>query len=281
MAEAVTGNQRPLFGLGDKSDILYNTLAFGCKKAGIPILARDKLESLCEEMNLEEMARASQFICREVVLDVNWHRFDCGVLIANLNQSPVVCYPTNGKYRVFNQTTGEDKPLNKVLLGQLEPKAWTLRRTLPKQKVGKKEIFHFVKKSFHKRDIISLTLLGIISTLIGVLQPKLNQLIYDEYQREIRNMYKRQKDLIDIRIVADKDSLIEYLTTNWVDEVYIDSIVLDRMSQDMINEIMGMGITVHFALDQIENVEARHKHVEWVCGSLVIPYSEVHLPGIG
>ena len=181
MAEAVTGNQRPLFGLGDKSDILYNTLAFGCKKAGIPILARDKLESLCEEMNLEEMARASQFICREVVLDVNWHRFDCGVLIANLNQSPVVCYPTNGKYRVFNQTTGEDKPLNKVLLGQLEPKAWTLRRTLPKQKVGKKEIFHFVKKSFHKRDIISLALLGIISTLIGVLQPKLNQLIYDEY----------------------------------------------------------------------------------------------------
>ena len=96
---------------------------------------------------------------------------------------------------------------------------------------------------------------------------------FDEYQREIRNMYKRQKDLIDIRIVADKDSLIEYLTTNWVDEVYIDSTVLDRMSQDMINEIMGMGITVHFALDQIENVEARHKHVEWVCGSLVITAS--------
>ena len=96
---------------------------------------------------------------------------------------------------------------------------------------------------------------------------------YDDYKRELKSMYKRQKDLINIKIVADQDSLIEYLTTNWVDEIYIDSVVLDRMSQDLINEIMGMGITVHFALDQIENVEARHKHVEWVCGSLVITAS--------
>lgn len=181
MAEAVTGSRGSGFGLGDSSDILYSTLAFGCSKAGITLLARDKLEALCQEMSLEEMARASQFICREVVLDVNWQKFDCGVLIAYIGETPVVCYPTSGKYHVFNQATGEDKPLTKALLGKLEPKAFVLRRTLPKQKLGKKEIVQFVKKSFHRRDVISLAVLGVLSTLIGVLQPKLNQLIYDEY----------------------------------------------------------------------------------------------------
>ena len=181
MADAVTGSQGGSIGLGDASDILYNTLAFACKKAGITLMARDKLEELCQEMTLEEMSRASQFICREVVLDVNWQKFDCGVLIGRIGETPVVCYPVNGKYRVFNQTTGEDKPLTKVLLGTLEPKAYAVRRTLPKHKLGKKELIQFVTKSFHKRDVISLIVLGLLTTLIGVLQPKLNQLIYDEY----------------------------------------------------------------------------------------------------
>ena len=181
MADAVTGGQGAGVGLGDQSDILYSTLAFACKKAGITLLDRNKLEPLCQEMTLEEMARASQFICREVVLDVNWQKFDCGVMIAYIGDDPVVCYPRGGKYRVYNQATGEDKPLSKALLGRLEPKARVLRRTLPKQKVGKKEIIQFVKKSFHKRDVISLVIVSLLSTLIGVLQPKLNQLIYDEY----------------------------------------------------------------------------------------------------
>ena len=181
MADAVTGRQGAGAGLGDQSDILYSTLAFACKKAGITLPERHKLEPLCQEMTLDEMARASQFICREVVLDVNWHKFDCGVMITYIGDEPVVCYPRGGKYRVYNQATGEDKPLSKALLGKLEPKARVIRRTLPKQKAGKKEIIQFVKKSFHKRDVISLIVLGLVSTLIGVLQPKLNQLIYDEY----------------------------------------------------------------------------------------------------
>ena len=181
MAEAVSGSQGMSAGLGDQSDILYGTLAFACKKAGISLLERSKLEMLCQEITLPEMARASQFICREVILDINWNKYDCGVMIAYLDQHPVVCYPTGGKYRIYHPDTGEDAILSKTVLGKLEPKAWSLRRTLPKHKLGKKDIISFVRKSFHKRDVVSLIIFGILSTVIGILQPKLNQLIYDDY----------------------------------------------------------------------------------------------------
>ena len=181
IAAAVTGDRVAQFGVGDKSDLLYGTLEFACKKAGTSILSKDKALELCQEFNLPELARVSQVICREVVLDVNWSKYDCGVIIAYLDDSPVVCYSTNGKYRVFNQATGQDKPLSKGLLGRIAPKAWSIRRTLPKHKLDRKDIVRFVKSSFHKRDVVSLTVFGIISTVIGVLEPKLNQLIFDDY----------------------------------------------------------------------------------------------------
>ena len=181
ITDAVGGKRGASFGLGDQTDHLYATLAYACKKANIEILPQKKMEAVCSEMTLEEMARVSQIICREVVLDLNWHKSDCGVLIATLEDHPVVCYPVGGKYRVFDQTTGKDQVLSKELLAKISPKAWSVRRTLPGHALKRKDIISFVKKSFHKRDVISLIILGVITTLIGVLQPKLNQLIYDEY----------------------------------------------------------------------------------------------------
>ncbi|MBQ9252441.1 MAG: NHLP bacteriocin export ABC transporter permease/ATPase subunit [Clostridia bacterium] len=181
IGQAVGGDQNGAFGLGDQADLMYATLAFACKKAKIDLLSKDKLETICSEMTFPEMAQASQLICREVVLDVNWQKFDCGVLIVSVEEHPMVCYPRGGKYRVFDQATGKDVPLTKKLLGQINPKAWSIRRTLPRQSLKRKDIIGFVKKSFYRRDVISLIVLGLITTLIGVLQPKLNQLIYDDY----------------------------------------------------------------------------------------------------
>ena len=45
----------------------------------------------------------------------------------------------------------------------------------------KKDLIAFVRKSFRRKDVVAVVILGLLSTLIGVLQPKLNQLIYDDY----------------------------------------------------------------------------------------------------
>ena len=178
MAEAVQGES---FATGDGTDQLYGILAFAGKQIGVTVPEQNVLEASCEEMTLPEMARVSQLICREVVLDINWQKNDCGVIIAKMDGRTVVLYPVGGKYMVYDPTTGKKERLTKVTLGKVDPKAWSVRRTLPRHALKKKDIIGFVRKSFRARDIVSLTVLGLLVTLIGVLQPKLNQLIYDEY----------------------------------------------------------------------------------------------------
>lgn len=167
---------------GGSEDILYGVMKFACKKCGAELLPKEKVESIATEMTVREIARASHLICRDVVLDVDWFKHDCGVLIVTLKGRLGVCYPTgSGKYRLYDSADGSDKPLSAAALGQLEPNAWSVRRTLPRHKLTKKDIVRFVKISIRTGDVVRLIILGLLCTLIGVLQPKLNQLIYDEY----------------------------------------------------------------------------------------------------
>ena len=81
------------------------------------------------------------------------------------------------------------------------------------------------------------------------------------------------------QVVATRDTLIPYLVNNWVDEVYVDIPAGGEMPVTLINEIMNMGITVHAALSNMEQLEARHKNVEWVCGRATITTSLGYVTG--
>ena len=51
------------------------------------------------------------------------------------------------------------------------------------------------------------------------------------------------------------------------------------MPVELINEIMGMGITVHVAMNEMDQIEARHKNVEWVCGKVTVTTSLGYVSG--
>ena len=80
-------------------------------------------------------------------------------------------------------------------------------------------------------------------------------------------------------VVATRDTLVQYLINSWVDEVYLDIPGGSRMPVDLINEIMGMGITVHVSMNEMDQIEARHKNVEWVCGQVAITTSLGYVSG--
>lgn len=175
---------------------LYKTVYFAAKKCGIQDIAEEeKVLAACgkKELTISDIARASHFICREVTLDIDWHRNDCGVLITFLpaekitdkkekkEKRPLACYLKGSKYLYYDVESGVEKPLTSDTANTLEPKAYSIRRTLPNRTVTAKDIASFVMKGIQRRDIIHLVILSLICTLIGVLLPKLNQLIYDEY----------------------------------------------------------------------------------------------------
>ncbi|MBR2121373.1 MAG: sugar transferase [Lachnospiraceae bacterium] len=97
-----------------------------------------------------------------------------------------------------------------------------------------------------------------------------------EALRELRTQYP---EVETIPIVATADTLVQYLTNNWVDEVYLDVSPKADMPVDLINSLMRMGITIHTALTNLDDIESRHKNVEWICGHLTITTSLGYVTG--
>ncbi len=176
--------------------LLYKTVAFAAKKCGITnVESEEKVIAACgtKDITVQDIARTSHFICREVTLDMDWYKNDCGVIITFLQKEdvsdsnnkktiyPIACYLKGSKYYYFDIAAGEEKPLKKETADAFEGKAFSIRRTLPNKKVSAKEAVSFVWKGIQIRDIVQLVVLSVVCTIIGVLLPKLNQLIYDEY----------------------------------------------------------------------------------------------------
>ena len=95
----------------------------------------------------------------------------------------------------------------------------------------------------------------------------------------LRQLWDEYPDVETIPIVATADTLEQYLTNHWVDEVYLDVPPKTEMPVELINSLMRMGITIHTALTHLDDIESRHKNVEWICGQLTITTSLGYITG--
>ena len=101
----------------------------------------------------------------------------------------------------------------------------------------------------------------------------------EEARQALRSLWEEYPELETIPIVATTDTLEQYLTNNWVDEVYLDVPPKANLPVDLINSLMRMGITIHTSLTNLDEIESRHKNVEWICGHLTITTSLGYITG--
>lgn len=162
---------------------LYRLVAQACRKGNIPIADEEHLIAACgQDFTVPDIARESNFICREVVLDADWYANDCGILIGTMDHEPVACVPKGRTgYQLYQ--SGSDKPvrIDRKTAGMIEPKAFSISRALEQHALTRKDIFRFCRGSVQFGDIFWIVLLGLTVNLIGILLPTLNQMIYDDY----------------------------------------------------------------------------------------------------
>lgn len=161
----------------------HQALQYVCTKLGIAIINADEVVVRCgKNPDITDIARASHFICRQVVLEPDWFHNECGGLICTLDKEIVACVPyKNGKYQVYHSLDGSVQLLTEDIAKQISPRAYSIGRTLPLKSLTKKDVFRFCKKSITAHDLIPAAILALICALIGVLLPTLNQMIYDDY----------------------------------------------------------------------------------------------------
>lgn len=162
---------------------VYRAVAYACARGAIPLPEPERIAASCgRELTVPGIAAAAQFACRSVVLEPDWYRSDCGILLSTLEDSPVACVPLRyGKYQLYNGETQESVPLTEELAHRIHPKAYAICRPLPSRALGKKDLIRFGLKSLRPSDLQLMCLMALLGTLLGVLIPTLNQKIYDEY----------------------------------------------------------------------------------------------------
>lgn len=162
---------------------VFQALQFVCKKTNISLMKADKLAIMCgENAGIHKVCQASNIICRNVILDADWYKNDCGGFIGTMDQEVIACAPDKkGKYLLFRTSDESITPVTADLAKQISPKAYALGRTLPSIPLSRKDVFSFCKKSIHSRDLRPYILLTILCSAIGVLIPMLNRMIYDDY----------------------------------------------------------------------------------------------------
>lgn len=101
----------------------------------------------------------------------------------------------------------------------------------------------------------------------------------DELRNALGQVREEYPEAATIPVVATADTLEQYLTNNWVDEVYLDVPPKSDLPVELINRLMNMGITIHTALTNLDDIESRHKNVEWICGHLTITTSLGYISG--
>ncbi len=101
----------------------------------------------------------------------------------------------------------------------------------------------------------------------------------EQARQALRLLRDQYPEVETIPIVATADTLEQYLTNYWVDEVYLDVPPEADLPVKLINSLMRMGITIHTALTNLDDIESRHKNVEWICGHLTITTSLGYITG--
>ncbi|NET33062.1 MAG: NHLP bacteriocin export ABC transporter permease/ATPase subunit [Cyanothece sp. SIO1E1] len=131
---------------------------------------------------LEAIARASRIRIRRVSLSHNWWQRDCGPLLGYLGeaQHPIALLPTDAtNYEIFDPAIGTRTPINRRIIDELAPVAYTFYRPLPEQELKALDILKFAFKG-HTQELILILLTGAVATLLGMLTPQATAILIDK-----------------------------------------------------------------------------------------------------
>lgn len=165
------------------SSLNDSVLRYLCQQEKIEIATQERLQAVFgDNPTIPDIASLSGFLCREVLLEDDWYRNDCGYIVSRIDGKPIACRPRKaGRYTVYYADTQTEEPLTPDIAARIAHKAFSISRALPSKPMSQKDLRQFVYRNLRGRDIALILILGLTVTLIGLLLPTMNQLIYDQY----------------------------------------------------------------------------------------------------
>lgn len=114
-----------------------------------------------------------------------------------------------------------------------------------------------------KRSLLILTSEEMMDTVINNIRNN----NYEGFQLAGLALYDEDKSRIgekvtDVPIVADRNTVLDYVCREWVDEVFINLPKEIPLPEDMMNDFIEMGVTIHLKLIEVAKLRGQKRRVE-------------------
>lgn len=179
MAGAVMG-QKVSAALGDggqaAKDAIHEILKYyGVKPQELP----DSLRDLNEQ--LEYLMRPSGIMRRTVMLEKGWYKDAVGAMLGTRTDdgSVVALIPTGlSGYSFLDASTGKRIKVSRKNEGLISGEAICFYKPLPLKKLGMPDLARYIVGTLSIADLVLIALATLSVTLVGMLGPKLNSLLF-------------------------------------------------------------------------------------------------------
>ena len=149
---------------------------------GKMIDAGDAFSDINDE--LEYICRPNGIMRRSVKLEEGWYRDAFGAYLATDRRTgaPVALIPSrrSGKYYYFDEETGKRRKVDRRTASSFDPDALCFYQPLPLRRLKAADLFRYGMSLWSARDIILPFVLLLITTLLGLLVPKLSHFLFSD-----------------------------------------------------------------------------------------------------
>ncbi len=144
------------------------------KSAELP----DELQDVNEQ--LEYLLRPSGVMRRVVILEGAWYKSAVGAFLGTLKNGGVVALLPHGisGYTFYDYESGKTVKLNQHTAARLETEAICFYKPLPLKKLGIRDLLQYIAQTLSVADYVMVGIATLAVTLIGMLGPKLNNIIF-------------------------------------------------------------------------------------------------------
>lgn len=148
---------------------------FHVKRVELPENIKDINEQI------EYLMRPSGIMRRTVILEGEWYEDAVGAMLGSLKEdgTPVALIPSGLKgYKYYDSRSEKWVRITKKTASLIDEEAITFYKPLPLKKIGVKDLLIYIVECMTVSDFIYVGLVTLAVTLVGMLTPKIQRLIY-------------------------------------------------------------------------------------------------------
>lgn len=163
---------------------VYNTMCVLCNYLKIKICSYQSLEATYgQEFDVFDIARMSHFVVRTIALKDKWFLKDGGAFFGYLkeNHTPVLCIPRGiRRYFLYNLAANSSMLIDQNVAEMLEPEGIMIYRSFKGSSLSFRDVLAFGTRSLRTREFVIIFAMSVLSALVGLLLPFLNELMFDK-----------------------------------------------------------------------------------------------------